>query len=50
MLAETSMALAAVAVEAGFYDQSHFARVFKRLIGMTPGVWQGMVKSTWRHG
>ncbi len=44
------MALAAVAVEAGFYDQSHFARVFKRVTGMTPGDWQGMVKSTWRHG
>ena len=28
--------LADVAVSAGFYDQSHFAKTFKRLIGITP--------------
>lgn len=27
-----------VAVEVGFFDQSHLARHFKRLCGMTPGV------------
>lgn len=26
-----------VAREAGFYDQSHFTRYFKRLVGVTPG-------------
>lgn len=26
-----------IAISAGFYDQSHFAKAFKRLIGMTPG-------------
>jgi AraC family transcriptional regulator len=26
-----------IAISAGFYDQSHFAKTFKRLIGMTPG-------------
>jgi AraC family transcriptional regulator len=25
-----------IAIAAGFYDQSHFAKTFKRLIGMTP--------------
>ena len=25
-----------IAISAGFYDQSHFAKAFKRLIGMTP--------------
>jgi AraC-like DNA-binding protein len=28
--------LAAVALEAGFYDQSHFTRVFKSALGITP--------------
>jgi AraC family transcriptional regulator len=35
-LANTDRALAEVAVEAGFADQSHFIRVFRRQIGMTP--------------
>jgi len=30
-------ALAAVAYETGFCDQSHFSRQFKRLVGVTPG-------------
>jgi AraC family transcriptional regulator len=29
--------LAEIAVEAGFADQSHFTRLFKRYVGMTPG-------------
>jgi AraC family transcriptional regulator len=28
--------LADIAISAGFYDQSHFAKTFKRLIGITP--------------
>ena len=28
--------LAQIAVESGFYDQSHFTRAFRRVIGMTP--------------
>ena len=36
MLAETSDGLAAVSAAAGFYDQSHFGRTFKRLTGLTP--------------
>jgi AraC family transcriptional regulator len=28
--------IADVAVSAGFYDQSHFAKAFKRVTGMTP--------------
>ncbi|KZC23273.1 AraC family transcriptional regulator [Rhodanobacter thiooxydans] len=35
-LAEGSRPIAAVAAEAGFADQSHFARVFKRMTGQTP--------------
>lgn len=36
LLAETSLSLAEVADQAGFYDQSHFNHHFKRLIGLTP--------------
>lgn len=39
-LASTSKPLAAIALDAGFSDQSHFTRVFKRLSGETPGAWR----------
>lgn len=32
--------LAALAVELGFYDQSHFTRTFRRQLGVTPAAWQ----------
>ena len=32
--------IAGVAVSAGFYDQSHFAKTFKRHIGMTPACYR----------
>lgn len=35
-LAESHRPIAAVAAAAGFADQSHFARVFKRMTGQTP--------------
>jgi AraC-like DNA-binding protein len=34
------MTLAEIAVKCGFAEQSHFTRVFKRLIGVSPGAWQ----------
>jgi AraC family transcriptional regulator len=37
--------IAAVAVSAGFYDQSHFAKTFKRLTGMTPASYRARLKS-----
>ena len=37
--------IAGVAVSAGFYDQSHFAKVFKRLIGMTPACYRDRFSS-----
>jgi AraC-like DNA-binding protein len=36
-LAETDLPLAEIATEAGFADQSHLTRMFKRFVGLTPG-------------
>lgn len=36
-LARSGRPLAQVALEAGFTDQSHFSRQFRRLTGMSPG-------------
>lgn len=35
-LAQTEASLSQIALSTGFYDQSHFSRNFKRLMGMTP--------------
>ena len=37
LIQEGASDLASVALEAGFADQSHFTRVFRRLVGTTPG-------------
>jgi AraC family transcriptional regulator len=41
-LATTDLSLAPLAVEAGFCDQSHFTRAFKRLYGVTPARFRAM--------
>jgi AraC family transcriptional regulator len=40
MLAEAGASLADVACATGFADQSHFTRVFSRVVGMSPGAWR----------
>ena len=40
MLREGASSLAEVALATGFAEQSHFARVFKEMVGVTPGAWQ----------
>ncbi len=40
MLREGGSPLAGVALATGFAEQSHFARVFKEIVGVTPGAWQ----------
>ena len=37
---QTQKPLAQVAIDAGFCDQSHFNRCFKRLVGVTPGIYR----------
>jgi AraC family transcriptional regulator len=39
-LARPGVSLAAVAAELGFTDQSHFTRVFRKQMGITPGAWR----------
>lgn len=36
------LSLAQIALDCGFCDQSHFTRVFSRLTGMSPKIWQGI--------
>ena len=43
-LRETTDSIAEIASSAGFYDQGHFARTFKRLTGSTPSEYRR------RHG
>lgn len=40
LIRETSRPLTEIAFEVGFSDQSHFTRMFARLLGMTPGAYR----------
>lgn len=40
-LANSDLPLSAIALDVGFYDQSHFTRVFRELTGATPGAFRG---------
>jgi len=39
-LANSDLPLSAIALDFGFYDQSHFTRIFRQLTGATPGVFR----------
>jgi AraC family transcriptional regulator len=43
-LSATETPVATVAAEAGFADQSHFTRAFKRHMGLTPGRYRRVVR------
>lgn len=44
-LTTTSIPLAAIAVAAGFCDQSHFSRLFRRDTGLTPAAYRAEIRS-----
>jgi AraC-like DNA-binding protein len=41
-MAASQQPLSDVALAAGFYDQSHMTRVFRRMTGRTPGAHRAM--------
>jgi AraC family transcriptional regulator len=43
-LQDSSDSLASIAVATGFSDQSHFSRIFKRVIGMTPAQYRSATR------
>jgi AraC-like DNA-binding protein len=40
LLRDGSSPLAEIALATGFAEQSHFTRVFKKMVGVSPGAWQ----------
>lgn len=45
-LSQSEFTLAEIALSAGFHDQSHFTRMFKRSIGYTPGNFRALPKNS----
>ena len=45
LLAFSSLSLGEIAEACGFADQSHFTRVFSRLVGVSPGAWRRSKRS-----
>ena len=40
LLTETSVSISRISLDCGFADQSHFTRVFTRVVGQTPFSWR----------
>jgi AraC family transcriptional regulator len=45
-LMKGDLPLAAIALQAGFVDQSHFSKVFKLYVGVTPHKYRNIVRSS----
>jgi len=45
LLARSEDTLSEIALAAGFYDQSHFARLFKHRFGVSPGVFRASLRT-----
>jgi AraC family transcriptional regulator len=43
-LRDDGLSLSDVATECGFSDQSHFTRLFTRIVGASPGAWRRALK------
>jgi len=43
-LRDDRLSLSDVAAECGFSDQSHFTRMFNRIVGVSPGAWRRTLK------
>jgi AraC family transcriptional regulator len=41
----SGMSLSQVALDCGLHDQSHFTRVFRRIVGANPGIWRRQFKA-----
>ena len=41
--------LAEIALACGFADQSHFTRVFSRIVGVGPAAWRRAQGSMWKY-
>jgi AraC-like DNA-binding protein len=44
-LIQADKSMVEVALSTGFYDQSHFHKYFKQLVGMTPGAYHSIVRN-----
>lgn len=44
-LLDTNLPISEIAVNSGFFDQSHFTRVFKKVVGMTPAIFRATFRS-----
>ncbi len=40
LLSSSPMPLSQIALECGMYDQPHFTRLFKSVVGLNPGAWR----------
>jgi AraC family transcriptional regulator len=49
LLRETELPIASIAVDAGFCDQSHMHRAFRRVLGRTPAAVRKDAATDWRH-
>lgn len=48
-LESTDLALATIASECGYYDQSAFTKQFQQAVGMAPGAYRAEVRRRWQH-
>ena len=48
IMLNTREPLSQVALACGMCDQSHFIRVFTRVVGVTPGLWRRQRHTAWR--